>query len=288
MPPLSSRLSAAIRTATAAVKSYFCRCIDFRTLTDFMTTPTYLFFHSHLTKVYATLVLACVCTILGVLLDFAGEVGGRFTFLVFSRSMFWVLKTPSGRVAKKIWYMMAATFFMGASIVPCIRPYVNINHGLLMSIIGEQATCYAVYCLGAAATRSAGRRTPLELPVYYKVVVCSLCSYLFLLLLFFVYSALFRHSLFLVMVPVYMVCYRVALFAYGQEMTLRSWRDGENLDCVTCCLRFYTDFPAILAYTFLLFVKGLYDGLRRRNRLRIMRKRLVRMYIENITNKGLS
>ncbi|CAH9131623.1 unnamed protein product [Cuscuta epithymum] len=282
MPPLSRRLSAAIRTATAAVKSYFCRCIDFRTLTDF--TPTYLFVHSHLKKVYATLVLACVCTLLGVLLDFAGEVGGCFTFLVFSGSMFFVLKTPSWRGAKKIGYLIPATFFMGTCIVPCFRPFVNIDHRLLMGIIGEQAVCYAVYCMG-----SAGRRTVF----YFKAVVSSLCCYAFFccnvfLLLFVVGYAFFRHNLYIgFLVMVHMVCYRLALFAYEQEIALRSGRGDENIDCVTCCLRFYTDFPAILAYTFALLAQGFYVGLRRRNRIRIMRNRLVRIYMGNITYTSL-
>ncbi|CAH9123417.1 unnamed protein product [Cuscuta epithymum] len=245
MPP-----SAAIRRAKAAVRSYFCRCIDVKTMTDL--SPTYSYVHSHFKKVYATLVLACVCTILGVSLDFAGEIGGRFTFLVFSGSMFFLHKTPSWRGAKRICYMMAATFFMGASIVPCFRPFVNIDHGFLMTIIGAQALCHVAYWLGAMRAK----RT-LERSFYVRGVVYS---YMFLLVLF--VAAFLRYNPYIVyFVMLYMACYPPALWAYSQEMAVKLPRGDGKMDCVSCCLRFYTDYPAILGYAIAIAAKDIfYDG----------------------------
>ncbi|KAJ7944682.1 Bax inhibitor 1 [Quillaja saponaria] len=104
---------------------------------------------NHLKQVYLTLCCTLIAAAVGVYLHLLWNIGGLLTTVACMGSIVWLLSAPAYEERKRVFLLMAASLFQGATIGPLIDLALEIDPSLLLSAFVGTSLAFA--CFSGAA-----------------------------------------------------------------------------------------------------------------------------------------
>ncbi|XP_015088657.1 bax inhibitor 1-like [Solanum pennellii] len=116
-----------------AVRAYFNR--GWRI--DDMKNTGYLYphAHKHLKYMYCTLFCALLSSTVGSSFHYIWNIGGLFTLLIASGTIFFLFTKPPSEIKKRVCLLITGAFFIGASIGPLTKYLFGIDQGFVINIL---------------------------------------------------------------------------------------------------------------------------------------------------------